>query len=110
MLAMSRNYHIEQPDPRTAVETASDRLARISMLLSPPETLADKDLGRNVLTRTLDTALVLVRNYLPPLHWLFVAITAGVLFIYARIVAATARLVTAGSLHLVHNKKDAENQ
>lgn len=67
------------------------------MLLSPPETLADKDLGRNVLTHTVDMVLALTRTYLLPVHWLFVVITATVLFIYVQIVAVTARLVTTGS-------------
>ncbi|MCM3903921.1 MAG: DUF374 domain-containing protein [Pyrinomonadaceae bacterium] len=94
---MSRNYHIEYPDPGSDVETSGDRLARISMLLPPSETLADKDLGRNLLTRTVDTVLALLRNHLLPIHWLFVAITATVLFLYVKLVAVTAHVVTAGS-------------
>ena len=33
---------------------------------------------------------------MPPLHWLGVAVSAGVFFIYARLVALSARLVTSG--------------
>lgn len=94
---MSRNYRIEQQELKTEVETARDRLASISRLLPPSEKLADQDLGRNVLTRTLDMAFALVRRYLPPLHWLLAAMTATALFLYAQIVAVTARLVTTGS-------------
>lgn len=94
---MSRNYRIEQQELKTEVETARDRLASISKLLPPSEKLADQDLGRNVLTRTLDLAFALVRRYLPPLHWLLAAMTATALFLYAQIVAVTARLVTTGS-------------
>jgi lysophospholipid acyltransferase (LPLAT)-like uncharacterized protein len=94
---MSRNYHIEQSEPRANVETAGDRLAHIFRLWPPSEKLVDKDLGRNALTRTLDRAFALVRKYLLPIHWLLAAITATVLFLYAQIVAVTARLVTTGS-------------
>lgn len=93
---MSPNYHIEQPKLRTDVQTTGERLAFVYQLLPPSERLADKDLGRNILTRTLDTALALVRKYLPALHWLLTAMTATVLFLYVRLVAVTARLVTNG--------------
>lgn len=65
--------------------------------MPPSERLADKDRGRSVVTRIVDSALALVRNYLLPLHWLFVAITATILFLYVQIVAVTARLVTSGN-------------
>jgi lysophospholipid acyltransferase (LPLAT)-like uncharacterized protein len=94
---MSPNYYIEQPEPETDANTVSERLALIFQLLPPSEKPADKDLGRNVLTRTLDTAFALVRKYLLPLHWLLEAITAMLLFFYVQMVAVTARLVTAGS-------------
>ena len=99
---MSRNYHIEQQEPKARIETAADRLAFISQLLPPSTKLADKDLGRNVLTRTLDTAFALVRTYLPPLHWFLAAMTATVLFLYVQMVVVTARLVTTGSLVWPH--------
>jgi lysophospholipid acyltransferase (LPLAT)-like uncharacterized protein len=94
---MSRNYHIQQPETGTGVETPRDRLAFISRLLATSQKPADKDRGRNALTRTFDTAFALVRKYLPPLHWLFAAMTASILFLYAQLVALTARLVTTGS-------------
>jgi lysophospholipid acyltransferase (LPLAT)-like uncharacterized protein len=94
---MSRNYHIQQPEKGTGGGTARDRLAFISRLLVTSQKPADKDRGRNALTRTFDTAFALVRKYLPPLHWLFAALTASILFLYAQLVALTARLVTTGS-------------
>ncbi len=94
---MSRNYYIQQPEKGTDVGTARDRLAFISSLLAVSQKPADKDRGRNALTRTLDTTFALVRKYLPPLHWLFAAITASILFLYAQLVALTARLITSGS-------------
>jgi nucleotide-binding universal stress UspA family protein/lysophospholipid acyltransferase (LPLAT)-like uncharacterized protein len=99
---MSHNYHIDQPEPKTDIQTALDRLARISRLLPRSERATDKDLGRNVLTRTLDAAFALVRKYLPPIHWLFAAMTATVLFLYVQIVAVTARLVATGSTRWPH--------
>lgn len=93
---MSRNYHIEQAKPGTGVEPPGDRLARILKLLPHPERSAARDLGRNFLTRTVDTAFALLRKYLPPLHWIGVALIASILFLYARLVALTARLVTTG--------------
>jgi hypothetical protein len=94
---MSRNYRIELQEAKTEVETAGDRLASISQLLPPYEKLADKDLGRNILTRTLDMGFALVRRYLPPVHWILAAMTATVMFLYVQMVAVTARLVTTGS-------------
>jgi lysophospholipid acyltransferase (LPLAT)-like uncharacterized protein len=94
---MSHNYYIEQPEPITEIETAASRLTRISQLLPHSEKLADTRLGRNALTRSLDRVFALVRKYLPPLHWLVVALTAIILFLYAQLVALTSRLVTTGS-------------
>jgi lysophospholipid acyltransferase (LPLAT)-like uncharacterized protein len=94
---MSRHYHIGQPQSKTDIQTAADRLKRIARLLPRSERATDQDLGRNVLTRSLDAAFAWVRKHLPPVHWLFAALTATVLFLYAQIVAVTARLVTTGS-------------
>jgi lysophospholipid acyltransferase (LPLAT)-like uncharacterized protein len=94
---MSPDYYIEQPEPITEIETAANRLTLISQLLADSEKLADKDLGRNVLTRTLDTVFALERKYLLPLHWLVAAVTSVILFLYVRLVALTSRLITTGS-------------
>src|SRR6266542_4023778 len=94
---MSRNYHIQQPETGTGDETARDRLAFISGLLATSQKPTDKNRGRNALTRTLDTAFALVRKYLPPLHWLFAAMTASLLFLYMQLVVVTARLISTCS-------------
>ena len=94
---MSRNYHIQQPETGTGDETARDRLAFISGLLATSQKPTDKNRGRNALTRTLDTAFALVRKYLPPLHWLFAAMTASLLFLYVQLVVVTARLISTCS-------------
>ena len=54
-------------------------------------------IGRNRLTRTIDTTLEFVRRYLPPVHWVSVRFVALLLYGYARAVGATAKLVTVGS-------------
>ncbi len=53
-------------------------------------------LGRNLLTRTVDVGLTAARRYVPPVHWLGMAIVAAVLFIYAHLLAFTVRLTTVG--------------
>lgn len=93
---MSHHYHIEKEEPKA--EIASARLTRISELLASSKKLPEEKPGqRNILTRALDSTFVLVRKYLPPLHWLGVAVTATVMFLYAQLVAFTARLVSSGS-------------
>ena len=91
---MSRNYHIDQQEPKIDIQTARDRIERTSRLFTRSETTNDKDLGRNVLTRTIDATFAFIRKFLPPVHWLFAALTAMVLFFYIQLVAATARLIT----------------
>lgn len=93
---MSRDYHIGQQERGTAVETAREQLVFISRLLPPSDRLPEELLGRNVLTHILDTALALVRKYLPPIHWLGAALTAMIFFLYVRLVALTTRLATKG--------------
>ena len=63
---------------------------------SPPHP-ASKQTGRNSFTRLIDAGFAFVRKYVPPLHMLGIALTAIVVFIYARVVALTARLKTAGA-------------
>lgn len=46
----------------------------------------------------VDSVFGFVRAYATPLHWLVIALGATVLFIYARLVALTARLRTSGEL------------
>jgi lysophospholipid acyltransferase (LPLAT)-like uncharacterized protein len=73
-------------------------LTRISELLAfSNKKQTDKQPGRNILTRAIDSTFALLRKYLPPLHWLIVALGATILFLYAQVVAFTARLVSTGS-------------
>jgi lysophospholipid acyltransferase (LPLAT)-like uncharacterized protein len=48
------------------------------------------------LTRTLDTLLYSTRRYALPLHRLIVVTVAGLLYLYARLVALTSRLSSTG--------------
>lgn len=91
-----QDYHIGYVEPITPIETVASRLTRISQLLPHSEQLAGKSLGRNVLTRVLDTVFALLRKYVSPLHWLIAIVTAMILLLYAQLVALTSRLVTSG--------------
>ena len=96
---MQANYHIDDEEVKAKAEAVVERLARIEHLLKPSYPHAvpiARALGRNVFARTLDAVLAAVRKYAPPVHWLVVAVGAVVLFIYAWLVALTARLKTAG--------------
>ena len=94
---MSDHYHIEKEEPKAEIEVAAERLTRISELLASSKKQIDKNPGRNILTRAIDSTFALLRKYLPPLHWLVVALGAIVMFLYAQVVAFTARLVSTGS-------------
>lgn len=94
---MPDHYHIEKEEPKAAIEVAADRLTRISELLASSKKQTDKNPGRNILTRTIDSTFALVRKYLPPLHWLGAAVAATVMFLYAQVVAVTARLDSTGN-------------
>ena len=94
---MPDHYHIEKEETKAEIEVAADRLNRISELLASSKEQTDKNPGRNILTRAIDSTFALLRKYLPPLHWLIVALGAMILFLYAQVVAFTARLVSTGN-------------
>jgi lysophospholipid acyltransferase (LPLAT)-like uncharacterized protein len=94
---MSHDYHIEKEEPKAEIEVAADRLNRISELLASSKKQTDKKPGRNILTRALDSTFAVVRKYLPPLHWAGAALMASVMFLYAQVVALTARLASTGN-------------
>ena len=76
------------------------RLARFAELIAATHShplAAPKHLGRNSFTRLVDAVLAFVRKHVPPVYTLGIALTAIVVFIYARVVALTARLKTAGA-------------
>ena len=58
----------------------------------------DKEAGRNLWTRTLDAVFRFIRLHARTLHLLGLTLTAVILYIYARLVALTARLATSGEL------------
>jgi lysophospholipid acyltransferase (LPLAT)-like uncharacterized protein len=57
--------------------------------------LDDAERGRNTVTRALDWLLDIVA-WLPPLRWLLTTSIGAVLYLYARLVAVTARYVEVG--------------
>jgi len=75
-------------------------LTRLAALHPHSQTISSSvfhRVGRNRLTRSIDTVLSFVRRYLTPLHWIWITALAIVLYIYARAVAITTRIVTTGS-------------
>ena len=94
---MSHDYDIEKEEAKADIEIAANRLARISDLLASAHKPKAEKAARNLLTRALDSTFAVVRKYLPPLHWLGAALMATVMFLYAQLVALTARLVSTGS-------------
>ena len=79
---------------------AKDRLARMANLeaTDKAEEHSDKSVGRNWFTHTLDAMFRFIRQHARPLHVLGLTLTAAILYIYARVVALTARLATSGEL------------
>jgi lysophospholipid acyltransferase (LPLAT)-like uncharacterized protein len=75
-------------------------IARVSAFHRRSEAISSAafhKLGRNHLTRTIDSALQFVRRFLPPIHWIAVRFSALLLYGYARAVATTSEIVTLGS-------------
>jgi lysophospholipid acyltransferase (LPLAT)-like uncharacterized protein len=75
-------------------------IARLTALHRRSETISSAAfhrVGRNRVTRTIDTAIEFIRRYLPPVHWVAIRFVALLLYGYARWVAATAEIVTVGS-------------
>lgn len=74
-------------------------IARLIALHRRSKTISSAEfhkVGRNRITRTIDTTLGFVRRFLPPIHWVAVRLLALLLYGYARAVAATATIVPAG--------------
>lgn len=94
---LSTNGVAEKKEPSEAAR----RLAEIVRLITQSESLtplSDRDRGRNLWTRTVDAVVSSARHYVPPLHWLGMAILAAVLFIHARLCALTVRLRAGGEV------------
>lgn len=78
----------------------ADRLARFAEMAagahSHPRS-ATKNLGRNSFTRFVDACFRFVRKHAPPVHAAGIAVTAFLFFVYARVVALTARIEGSGA-------------
>jgi lysophospholipid acyltransferase (LPLAT)-like uncharacterized protein len=74
------------------------RLERMADLITTHESGKhdDKDAGRNRWTRTIDAVFRFIRRHASPVHLLGLTLTAVILYIYARLLALTTRLVTSG--------------
>lgn len=87
---MERNPTIDAVSERLA---SFEKLVSISVRNSVSE---NADTGRNSWTRTIDLLFAFVRTHALPLHRLSVLVTAVILYCYARLVALTSGLRTAG--------------
>lgn len=54
--------------------------------------------GRSRFTRAVDRVILWVRNHFAPVHWAGAASVAFLLYLYVRLVGATARLTTSGTI------------
>jgi lysophospholipid acyltransferase (LPLAT)-like uncharacterized protein len=96
---MQNDYHINNDKAETQSISPADRLARYAELVSathshsPP---APQHLGRNSFTRLVDAGFAWVRKYAPPVHTIGIVVTAIVFYVYARVVAFTARIKSSG--------------
>jgi lysophospholipid acyltransferase (LPLAT)-like uncharacterized protein len=74
-------------------------IARLTALHGHSKTISSAAfhrVGRNRITRTIDTTLEFIRRYLPPIYWVAVRVLALLLYGYVRAVGATAEIVTVG--------------
>jgi lysophospholipid acyltransferase (LPLAT)-like uncharacterized protein len=95
---MQTNYYITGDKGEIDMTNVRERLARMAGLVAThaSEEHENKEAGRNLWTRTLDAVLGFIRRHAKPLHLLGLTTTAAILYLYARLVAFTARLVTSG--------------
>lgn len=95
---MKDNYYIAASDVKAVPETAADRLNVIKRILSTSSVPSPvkKQSGRNLLTRSLDWFFATAQYYLPQLYKIGAAFFAFIVFLYARLVALTVRLVSGG--------------
>jgi len=81
-------------------ETAATRnIEAIAALVAGKDHLASAPgQHRKLFTRTVDQVLLFIRTYFSPLHIVGAAISAAILFLYARILALTVRLARVGEV------------
>ncbi|HLA10536.1 MAG TPA: DUF374 domain-containing protein, partial [Pyrinomonadaceae bacterium] len=96
---MRADYHISREKLKTVTKPAAEYFLDIQCLMIRDERcngLSTRVGTRNLLTRTIDSLIALVRRYAPPIHWVGAALLAVTLFIYIRLVVLTSRLYPIG--------------
>jgi lysophospholipid acyltransferase (LPLAT)-like uncharacterized protein len=94
---MRRKYYTPDDKPEIDITCVLERLAAmVELTATQPKEEHDKQDGKNLWTRTVDAVISFLRRHARPVHWLGYTLTAVILFIYARLVALTARLETSG--------------
>lgn len=97
---MQDDYHINGAEAELASTSPADRLARLAELVPSTRSqarVAPEHLGRSSFTRFVDVVFAFVRRYAPPVHAIGFVLTAVTFFIYARLVALTARIESSGA-------------
>lgn len=77
----------------------TEKIARLAELMRHAPTtrhVRARAAGRNAFTRGIDAAILWIRRYAPPLHWLGASLSGVALFMYAWLVARTSRLIVEG--------------
>jgi lysophospholipid acyltransferase (LPLAT)-like uncharacterized protein len=98
---MRRNYCIGDSKGEIDMAAVKKRLARMADLEATDkseEEHSHTSAGRNWFTRTLDAMFRFISRHARPLHVLGLSLTAAIFYIYARLVACTARLATSGEI------------
>lgn len=97
---MRNDYHISDDKAEMEPSSPAERLAHLAEMIATTHSHAratQKHTDRNAFTRFVDRSFGLVRKYAPPVHAAGSFLTALLFFVYARVVALTARLKSSGA-------------
>ena len=92
-------YTVNSSARESLASGAASRLNEITALVRQSRSAAEtppRTVSRNLWTRTIDRILNTLRRYAVPLHFIGYILAALALFLYARLVALTTRLITNG--------------
>jgi lysophospholipid acyltransferase (LPLAT)-like uncharacterized protein len=87
---------LDREAPRSDAERRLIKIAELVCEYRPASSPTETASGRNLFTRFIDRTFALARKYAPPIHRAGAAVVAFLLFVYARLLALTVRLLTVG--------------
>jgi lysophospholipid acyltransferase (LPLAT)-like uncharacterized protein len=97
---MHGDYHINGDKAEMEASSPADRLAHLAEIITATHSHTrdiPKHADRSSFTRFVDSGFAFVRKYAPPVHAAGSLLTAILFFVYARVVAFTARLKSSGA-------------